>query len=102
MSILINGMKMPKTCEDCSFYGIDVENGCYVEKCYVLRRVGQDKPSWCPLGRVVMCKDCKYRELDTFHGKQRYVCQMDSADPYDMSREADNDEWFCADGEEKQ
>lgn len=53
-------------------------------------------------GKIVRCKDCKYRELETFHGKQRYVCQMDSADPYDMSKEADNDEWFCADGEEKQ
>lgn len=49
MSILIKGKALPKTCEDCLFYGIDVENGCFVEKCFVLRRAGQDKPSWCPL-----------------------------------------------------
>lgn len=49
MSILIKDKALPKTCEECLFYGIDVENGCFVEKCFVLRRAGQDKPSWCPL-----------------------------------------------------
>ena len=62
MSILIKDKALPKTCEECLFYGIDAESGCFLEKCYVIRRAGQEKPSWCPLGRVVMCKDCKYRD----------------------------------------
>lgn len=49
MSILIKNKALPKTCEECLFYGIDVESGCFLEKCFVIRRADQDKPSWCPL-----------------------------------------------------
>lgn len=49
MSILIKNKAVPKKCEECLFYGIDAESGCFLEKCYVIRRAGQDKPSWCPL-----------------------------------------------------
>lgn len=52
MSILIKDKALPKTCEECVFYGIDVESGCFLEKYYVIRRAGQDKPSWCPLVSV--------------------------------------------------
>lgn len=52
MSILIKDKALPKTCEECLFYGIDAESVCFLEKCYVIRRVGQDKPSWCPLVSV--------------------------------------------------
>lgn len=52
MSILIKDKALPKTCEECLFYGIDAESGCFLEKCYVIRRAGQDKPSWCPLVSV--------------------------------------------------
>lgn len=65
MSILIKDKALPKTCEECLFYGVDVENGCFVEKCFVLRRAGQDKPSWCPLvpvpphGRLIDADELK-------------------------------------------
>lgn len=72
MSILIKNKAVPKKCEECLFYGIDAESGCFLEKCYVIRRAGQDKPSWCPLvpvpphGRLIdadalrltHCKEC--------------------------------------------
>lgn len=52
MSILIKGMEMPEDCEHCSFCGVDVESGCWVTKNWIIRKVGQDRPSWCPLVEV--------------------------------------------------
>ena len=49
MSVLIKGMEMPKDCEHCRFCGIDVESGCWVKKNWIIRRVGENRPSWCPL-----------------------------------------------------
>lgn len=49
MALLINNRNMPKSCEDCLFYGVGVENGCFLEKCFCVRKLGQDRPSWCPL-----------------------------------------------------
>lgn len=49
MALLINNRNMPNSCEDCLFYGVDVENGCFLEKCFCVRKHGQDRPSWCPL-----------------------------------------------------
>ena len=46
---------------------------------------------------VVRCKECKHREYDDF--MKDFVCDLDAADPYDRSRCAEDDEWFCKDGE---
>lgn len=48
---------------------------------------------------VVRCKECKHREYDDF--MKEYVCDLDAADPYERSRCAEDDEWFCKDGERK-
>lgn len=45
---------------------------------------------------VVRCKECKHREYDDF--MKEFVCDLDAADPYERSRCAEDDEWFCADG----
>lgn len=50
------------------------------------------------LVRVVRCKDCKHR-LER-HGKLE--CIYDTGDPFAQGREADNDKWFCADGEKRE
>ena len=48
---------------------------------------------------VVRCKDCKYR---SYEEKEGHYCLRDSWDQYDRSRKAENDEWFCADGERRE
>ena len=52
MSILIKGMEMPKDCEECLFYEVDVENGCWLKKYFCVRRYGIDRPSWCPIVEI--------------------------------------------------
>lgn len=52
MSILIKGMEMPENCEECLFYEVDVENGCWLKKYFCVRRYGIDRPSWCPLVEI--------------------------------------------------
>lgn len=46
---------------------------------------------------VVRCRECKHREYDDF--MKELVCDLDAADPYERSRCAEDDEWFCKDGE---
>ncbi len=51
---------------------------------------------------VVRCKDCKHRRKITLaNGTVYWECELDSADSYDQSRHAEDDDWFCADGEAK-
>ena len=77
MSVLIKGKALPKKCEECLFYGIDVESGCFLEKCYVIRRAGQNKPSWCPLvpvpphGRLIDADKMERDMSDTVQGDIR-------------------------------
>ena len=47
---------------------------------------------------VVRCKDCKHRCFDNRFG---FMCNLDTGDPYEMGRNAYDDDWFCADGERK-
>lgn len=47
---------------------------------------------------VVRCKDCKHRRLITWaDGTEHWECIYDSE--YDQSSNAEDDDWFCADGE---
>lgn len=55
---------------------------------------------------VVRCKDCKHRKAYKHYCEKGYmnikaVCDLDSADPYELSRNAEDDDWFCADGERR-
>ena len=50
------------------------------------------------VGEIVRCKDCKHRELD----EGFYVCKLDTGDLYELGRNAEDDNWFCADGERKE
>ncbi len=56
--------------------------------------------------KVVRCKDCKYRQVNEHYGEEDYLnlkvmCNMDTGDPFELGRNAWDDNWFCADGEEK-
>ena len=55
---------------------------------------------------VVRCKDCKHRILNDHYGKKGYfnlkaMCDLDTGDIFELGRNAEIDDWFCADGERR-
>ena len=55
---------------------------------------------------VVFCKDCKYRIVNEHYGEAGYIklkamCDLDTGDQFELGRCAEDDYWFCADGERK-
>lgn len=56
---------------------------------------------------VVRCRDCKHRIVNENYGKRGYMnikatCELDTGDPFELGRYAEDDDWFCADGERKE
>lgn len=49
MSVLVKGMKMPKSCGECFFYN---GGGRFVTRSIVLLKRDENKPKWCPLEEV--------------------------------------------------
>ena len=49
---------------------------------------------------IVRCKDCKYRR----NSRQGWYCgyEYDRSDPYEMTRRADDENYYCADAERKE
>lgn len=47
---------------------------------------------------VVRCKDCKHRVFED----GSYVCDLDTWDFHELGRNAEDDNWFCADGEKRE
>lgn len=96
MSVLIKGMGMPESCEDCSAQIIDPTggaSGCAVNHSIILRKRGERRPAECPLvevpkhGRLIDadalmdeigiakdCTDCKRSGI--------FGCKEDSAFVY--------------------
>ena len=54
MSVLIKGMKMPKSCESCPCKTADAFGGigCQATGYIPIRKVNQDRPDDCPLSEV--------------------------------------------------
>ena len=55
---------------------------------------------------IVRCKECKHRIVNEHAGEEGNLspaatCLLDTGDPYELSREAWDENWFCADGEKK-
>ena len=55
---------------------------------------------------IIRCKDCKYRVVNENYGKKGYMrlkayCKLDTGDIFELGRNAENDDWFCADAERK-
>lgn len=55
---------------------------------------------------IVRCKDCKHRILNENYSETDIIynkaeCELDTGDPYELGRNAWDDNWFCADGERK-
>lgn len=57
---------------------------------------------------VVRCGECKHRKSvwrkdgRMKDGGYYYYCELDTGDPYALGREAEQGDWFCADGERKE
>ena len=53
---------------------------------------------------LVRCKDCKYRVKDKHPEKYmpEYYCALDTDDIYELGRNANDPNWFCADGDRKE
>lgn len=64
MSVLINGMKMPKNCADCRF-AVKKRDGADEKKCVALDWT----PSWRALPRKGRITDCPLVELHAQHGR---------------------------------
>lgn len=55
---------------------------------------------------VVRCKDCKHRIVNEHYGENGYIklkayCKLDTGDIFSLGRCAEDDDWFCSDGERK-
>lgn len=48
---------------------------------------------------IIHCKYCRYREHDEHYG---YMCSLDTGDPYELGRCAEDDDWFCADAKRRE
>ena len=64
MSILIKGMDMPKSCEECKFESAQYVNN-YCRRAYC--SLGADYEH-CPLIEIVTCKECEYAD-EYYHCK---------------------------------
>ena len=59
------------------------------------------------MSEIVHCKDCKYRIVNEHFGEPGYfnlkaMCDLDNGDIFALGRNAEDDDWFCADGEPKE
>lgn len=87
----------------------------YIDKDEALKNVAWDTEAYQSINmiptddvvEVVLCKDCKHRIVNENYGKRGHlkeikaVCELDTGDPYELGRNAENDNWFCADGERR-
>lgn len=48
---------------------------------------------------IIHCKYCKYREHDERYG---YMCSLDTGDPYELGRCAEDENWYCADAKRRE
>lgn len=56
--------------------------------------------------KIIRCKDCKHRIVNEHYGEKGYMdlkarCELGTDDIFQLGRNAENDDWFCADGERK-
>ena len=80
------------------------DSGCWI-RYKLFENVLRDTPSVDAV-EVVRCKDCKHRFVNEHYGEKGYMkikamCSLDTDDPFELGRNAYDDDWFCADGERK-
>lgn len=55
---------------------------------------------------IIRCKDCKHRIVNEHYGQKGYIklkamCELDTGDYFELGRNAEDDDWFCADAERR-
>ena len=53
---------------------------------------------------IIRCKDCRHRIVNDYYGEKLNIkgyCELDTDDPFELGRDAQNDDWFCADAERR-
>lgn len=48
--------------------------------------------------KIIRCKECRHRIVDDHYGT---YCELDTSDPFELGRDAQKDDWFCADAEKR-
>lgn len=51
--------------------------------------------------KIGTCYNCIHRQYSYIEDRRFYSCEYDTGDPHQLGRDADEDNWFCADWEEK-
>lgn len=93
----------------------------YIDEYSLLDENGYHNGKWCAMKEaedmlenaptvdaveVVRCKECKHRVVNEHYGEKGYIkvkayCELDTGDIFSLGRNAENDNWFCADGKRK-
>ena len=53
---------------------------------------------------IIRCKDCRHRIVNDHYVEKLNIkgyCELDTGDPFELGRDAQNDDWFCADAERR-
>ena len=79
---------------------------CITDNCEVWWAIKALEQCKADIVDVVRCKDCKHRFVNEHYGEKGYMkikamCSLDTDDPFELGRNAYDDNWFCADGERK-
>lgn len=80
------------------------DSGCWI-RYRLFEKVLEKQPAVDAI-EIIKCKDCKHRILNKHYGEKGHLqikayCELDTGNPFDVSRDSGNDNWFCADAERK-
>ena len=80
------------------------DSGCWI-RYRLFEKILEKQPTVNAI-EIIKCKDCKHRILNKHYGEKGHLqikayCELDTGNPYDVSRDSGNDNWFCADAERK-
>lgn len=78
------------------------DSGCWIR--YRLFEKILEKQPTINAFEIIRCKECKHRILNPHYGEKGYLqikayCELDTGNPFDVSRDSSNDNWFCGDAE---
>ena len=103
MSVLVKGWEIPKSCENCPFFGDvfypDDDDGDDEFVCSLGPRLrywqyaGKEEKD-CPLIEIVHCRDCAYGEIDDPDFPDQYKCNYSGCD-------WNKGDFFCAYGDKR-
>jgi hypothetical protein len=88
-----------KAIDECYCGGEDSCGEPWIYKENVVEAIQMIEPIPPTEPQIIRCKNCKHRE---YYRESGYMCALDTGDPYMTARNAEDDDWFCADAERKE